>query len=129
MVKSYNPSTVAPPFSHYSHGVEAPANARWLHISGQVGVKPDGSIAQGPEAQMEQAWRNLFALLEAAGMTRRDLIKVTAFLTVDAADVGLFRRVRDRLLEGAAPASTLILVAGLANPEWLVEIEATAAAE
>jgi enamine deaminase RidA (YjgF/YER057c/UK114 family) len=129
MLKSYNPSTVAPPFSRYSHGVEAPANARWLHISGQVGVKPDGRVAEGAEAQMEQAWRNLFALLEAAGMTRRDLIKVTAFLTVDAADVGLFRRVRDRLLEGAAPASTLILVAGLANPEWLVEIEATAAAE
>ena len=129
MIKSYNPSTVAPPFSHYSHGVEASANARWLHISGQVGVKPDGSLAEGAEAQMEQAWRNLFAILDAAGMAKRDLVKVTAFLTLDAADVGLFRRVRDRMLEGAAPASTLIFVAGLASPKWLVEIEATAAAE
>jgi 2-iminobutanoate/2-iminopropanoate deaminase len=129
MLKSYNPSTVAPPFSRYSHGVEAPANARWLHISGQVGVKPDGRVAEGAEAQMEQAWRNIFALLEAAGMTKRDLVKVTAFLTVDAVDIGLFRRVRDRMLEGAAPATTGIFVAGLANPEWLVEIEATAAAE
>jgi 2-iminobutanoate/2-iminopropanoate deaminase len=129
MLKSYNPSTVAPPFSRYSHGVEAPANARWLHISGQVGVKPDGRVAEGAEAQMEQAWRNIFALLEAAGMTKRDLVKVTAFLIVDAVDIGLFRRVRDRMLEGAAPATTGIFVAGLANPEWLVEIEATAAAE
>jgi 2-iminobutanoate/2-iminopropanoate deaminase len=129
MLKSYNPSTVAPPFSRYSHGVEAPANARWLHISGQVGVKPDGRVAEGAEAQMEQAWRNIFALLEAADMTKRDLVKVTAFLIVDAVDIGLFRRVRDRMLEGAAPATTGIFVAGLANPEWLVEIEATAAAE
>ncbi len=129
MIKSYNPSTVAPPFAHYSHGVEAPANARWLHISGQVGVKPDGRLAEGAEAQMEQAWRNLFVILEAAGMTRQDLVKVSAFLIVSAADVGLFRRVRDRMLEGAVPASTLIFVAGLANPEWLVEIEAVAAAE
>ena len=106
-----------------------PASARWLHISGQVGVKPDGRLAEGAEAQMEQAWRNLFAILEAAGMTRQDLVKVTAFLTVDAADVGLSRRVRDRMLESAAPASTLIFVAGLASPKWLVEIEATAAAE
>jgi enamine deaminase RidA (YjgF/YER057c/UK114 family) len=129
MLKSYNPSTVAPPFSRYSHGVEAPANARWLHISGQVGVKPDGRVAEGTEAQMEQAWRNIFAILDAAGMTKRDLVKVTAFLTVDAADIGLFRRVRDRMLEGAAPATTGIFVAGLANPDWLVEIEAVAAAE
>ena len=128
MIKSYNPSTVAPPFAHYSHGVEAPAGARWLHISGQVGVKPDGSLAEGAEAQIEQTWRNIFAILEAAGMTKRDLVKVTAFLTLDAADVGLSRRVRDRMLEGAAPAHTLVFVARLANPEWLVEIEATAAA-
>ena len=128
MIKSYNPKTVAPPFAHYSHGVEAPASARWLHISGQVGVKPDGSLAEGAEAQIEQTWRNIFAILEAAGMTKRDLVKVTAFLTLDAADVSLSRQVRDRMLEGAEPAHTLVFVARLANPEWLVEIEATAAA-
>jgi enamine deaminase RidA (YjgF/YER057c/UK114 family) len=128
MARHHNPSTVAPPFSSYSHGVEAPASARWLHISGQIGVKPDGTLADGAEAQMEQAWRNIFAILEAAGMTRQDLVKTTVFLTVHA-DTALARRVRERMLAGATPASTLIYVAGLARPDFLIEIEAIAAAE
>ena len=127
MVKHHNPSTVAPPFSSYSHGVEAAAGARWLHISGQIGVRPDGTLADGAEAQMEQAWRNVFAILDAAGMTRRDLVKTTIFLTVHG-DTGLARRVRERMLEGATPASTLLFVAGLARPDFLIEIEAIAAA-
>jgi enamine deaminase RidA (YjgF/YER057c/UK114 family) len=129
MLKHHNPDTVAPPFSRYSHAVEIPAGARWLHISGQIGVKPDGTVASGAEAQLEQAWRNIFAILEAAGMTKRDLVKTTTFLTAHAADVGLSRRVRERMLEGAEPASTLIFVPGLARPDFLIEIEAIAAAE
>jgi enamine deaminase RidA (YjgF/YER057c/UK114 family) len=129
MLKHYKPDNVAPPFSRYSHAVEAPAAARWLHVSGQIGVKPDGTIAEGAEAQLEQAWRNIFAILEAAGMTKRDLVKTTTFLAPHAADVGLARRVRERMLEGAEPASTLIFVPGLARPDFLIEIEAIAAGE
>jgi enamine deaminase RidA (YjgF/YER057c/UK114 family) len=62
-------------------------------------------------------------------MTKRDVIKTTTFLTPHAADVGLSRRVRERMLEGAEPASTLIFVPGLARPDFLIEIEAIAAAE
>lgn len=127
MPKQYNPSTVAPPFSRYSHGVEAPGGARWLYISGQVGVTPDGKVADGAEAQIEQAWRNVLNVLEAAGMGPRDLVKVTTFL-INRADLPTARTVRDRMLQGVAPASTLLFVAGLASPEWLVEIEAVAAA-
>jgi enamine deaminase RidA (YjgF/YER057c/UK114 family) len=123
----YTPSTVAPPFSRYSHGVEAPRNARWLHISGQVGVTPEGQVADGAEAQSEQAWRNVLSVLQAAGMGPRDLVKVTTFL-INRADLPTARAVRDRMLQGAEPASTLIFVAGLASPEWQVEIEAIAAA-
>jgi enamine deaminase RidA (YjgF/YER057c/UK114 family) len=61
MLKHYKPDNVAPPFSRYSHAVEAPAAARWLHVSGQIGVKPDGTVAAGAEAQLEQARRNIFA--------------------------------------------------------------------
>lgn len=127
MATIHNPIGIAPAFSRYSLGVEVPPAARWLSVSGQVGVAPDGSLAEGPEAQMERAWRNIFAILESAGMTPQDLVKVTAYLTRPE-DTGLYRQVRDRLLEGAAPASTLIIVSGLADPAWLVEIEATAAA-
>ena len=128
MLEHYNPKTVAPPFSRYSHGVEAPANARWLHVSGQVGVTPEGKVLDGAEAQIEQAWRNVLSVLEAAGMGPRDLVKVTTFL-INRADLPTARAVRDRMLQGAEPASTLLFVAGLASPEWQVEIEAIAAAE
>jgi enamine deaminase RidA (YjgF/YER057c/UK114 family) len=127
MLKLHNPDAVAPPFSRYSHGIEAPASTRWLHISGQVGVAPDGSVGQGAAAQIEQAWRNLLAILEAAGMGPRDLVKVTTFLT-DRANLQISREVRGRMLQGAEPASTLLIVSGLARAEWLVEIEAIAAA-
>ena len=126
MLTRHKPAGVAPPFSSYSHGVAAPAGARWLHVSGQVGVRPDGSFAAEPREQLEQTWRNLLAVLADAGMGPRDLVKVTAFLTRPD-EVPLYRETRDAALEGAEPASTLIIVAGLAHPDWLVEIEAVAA--
>jgi 2-iminobutanoate/2-iminopropanoate deaminase len=127
MLKRHNPLTIAPPFSRYSHGVEAPAKARWLHVSGQVGVTAEGQVLDGARAQIEQAWRNLLNVLQAAGMGPHDLVKVTIFL-VDRAHLQILREVRDAVLQGAAPTSTLIYVAGLASPDWLVEIEGIAAA-
>jgi enamine deaminase RidA (YjgF/YER057c/UK114 family) len=84
-------------------------------------------VLDGPEAQIEQAWRNVLSVLDAAGMGPRDLVKVTTFL-ISRADLPTARAVRDRMLQGAAPASTLIFVPGLASPDWLVEIEGVAAA-
>jgi len=127
LLSKHNPNTIAAAFSSYSLAVEAPAQARWLHVSGQVGVAPDGSLAEGPEAQMETAFRNILAILGSAGMGPHDLVKVTVFLT-RSEDVGLYRGVRDRMLAGATPASTLLIVSALASPDWLVEIEAIAAA-
>ncbi len=83
MLKRHNPSTITAPFSRYSHAVEGPGSARWLHVSGQVGVAPDGQTAQGAEAQMEQAWRNIFAILESAGMTRQHLVEIEAVAAAD----------------------------------------------
>ena len=127
MTKMHNPASIAPPFSRYSQGVEVPAGARWLQVSGQVGVRPDGSLAAGAEAQIEAAWSNVLAVLKAAGMGAPELVKVTVFLT-RAEDTPLYRRVRERMLGGAEPASSLLIVKALASPDWLVEIEAVAAA-
>jgi len=126
MHKAYNPKTVAPPFSSYSHGIEAPAGARWLHISGQVGVRSDGAMAEGAKAQIDQAWENVFAVLEAADMGKGDLVKVTSFL-VRTEDIPLLRESRERLLPDHRPASTLLVISALAAPDILVEIEAIAA--
>ncbi len=127
MLRKHNPSAIAAAFSSYSLAVEAPAQARWLYVSGQVGVAPDGAFADGPEAQMEAAWRNVLAILDSAGMGPGDLVKINAYLT-RAEDTGLYREVRDRMLAGAEPASTLVVITALAHPDWLVEIEAVAAA-
>ena len=126
MLAKHNPNTIAPAFSSYSLGVEAPAAARWLHVSGQVGVAPDGSLAEGAEAQLETAFQNVLAILGSAGMGPHDLVKITVFLT-RSKDVGIYREVRDRMLAGATPASTLLIISALADPGWLVEVEAVAA--
>ncbi len=127
MLKAHNPATIAAPVSRYSHAVEVRGPGRWLHISGQVGVQPDGSVPSDSEAQMETAWTNLLAILREAGMTADNLVKITAFIT-DPADVGLVRTVRDRHLGAMAPASTLLVVSRLAHPDYRFELEAVAAA-
>lgn len=126
MLKPINPPEIAPPFSRYSQGVEVSAGARWLYVSGQVGVRPDGTLAQGFTAQAEQAWDNVLAVLAAAGMGPADLVKVNVYLT-QRSDMLESRRVRGAKLGDAAPASTLAVVVSLADPAWLFEVEAVAA--
>ncbi len=123
----HNPAGVAAPFSRYSHGASAPAGARWLHISGQVGATPEGTVPEDPERQMELAWDNLLAVLADAGMAVTDLVKVDGFI-VRPDLLPLYRTVRERRLAGHATASTLVIVAGLVVPSLLVEIQAVAAA-
>jgi enamine deaminase RidA (YjgF/YER057c/UK114 family) len=126
MHKRLNPPTVVKPFSRYSQGVEVPANARWLHISGQVGATADGTILKGFEAQAKQCWANIIAILAAAGMGVEDVVKANIFVT--SADVVVAsRKIRDEALKNAEPASTFLVVAALAHPDLVVEIEAVAA--
>ncbi len=126
-MKFINPDTIAKPASNYSQGVVVPANAERLIIAGQIGANPDGSLAEGLEAQMERAWLNMFAILEDAGMTKRNLVKITVFMVGDG-HTAAYREVRDRMLDGHAPAATYLVVAGLAGPEMLFEVEGEAVA-
>lgn len=121
----HNPATACAPLGAYSNGISAPASARWLHIAGQVGVRPDGALAGDFEAQADAAWANLRAVLADAGMSPADLVKVTHYL-LSREDLPAYNAVRARHLEGARPASTLVVVASLARPEWRVEVEAIA---
>ena len=126
MNKIHNPAGIAPPIGAYSHGIEVPAGARTLHVSGQVGLTPDGKLAAGIEAQTEAALNNILGILKSAGMGIEDVVKMTTFL-VDANDVGKVRAARMRVLGSHRPASTLLVISRLAAPEYLIEIEATAA--
>jgi enamine deaminase RidA (YjgF/YER057c/UK114 family) len=125
MNKIYNPSTVAAPGS-YSHGIEIPPGARILHISGQLGIDPTGKLRDGTGEQAAQAWSNILNILAAAGMGADNLVKITTFIT-DPADVEAVRAARSKALGAVKPASTLLIVKGLAAPEYRVEIEAVAA--
>ena len=120
-----NPAGVWPPISCYSHAAAIQGGARRLVISGQVGIAPDGSAAQDGAAQVAQAFANLRTILEANGMGFRDVVKTTAYVT-DPAMVGVFRAQRDALFAQHPPASTLVIVAGLVDPRFRVEVEAEA---
>jgi enamine deaminase RidA (YjgF/YER057c/UK114 family) len=128
MPRFFNPPTVVAPASLYSQAAEHSLTGRRLVISGQIGMKLGGILAEGLEAQMETAWDNVIAILRHTDMTVNDLVKVTVYVTVPGS-VGVYREVRDRKLAGHAPASTYLEVAGLARPDLLAEIEAEAVKE
>ena len=125
MLVKHNPKSVPAPVGSYVQMVEVRDRPRWLHISGQVGMTPDGTLLEGFEAQCEQALKNLVACLEAAGMSLDDLVKVTILMTRQE-DVPAYRAVRKRVLGDAQIASTLMIVAGLVSPDFLIEIEGIA---
>lgn len=122
-----NPDTIAPPGGNYHHVVTHGPGRRMV-ISGQVGVTPDGGMAEGLEGQMRQALENLVACLESQGFTADDIVKMTAFC-VPPNGVRMFRDIRGEVLGGRKPASTWLQVAGLAGPQWLFEVEAEAVRE
>ena len=121
----HNPTSQAAPLGAYSNGISAPGSGRWLHVAGQIGVQPEGSVPADFAAQAEAAWHNLVGVLADAGMTASDLVKVTHYL-VRADDLKDYNAVRSRYLGAARPASTLVIVQALARAEWLVEVEAVA---
>lgn len=127
MTTLINPPGVHPPRGAYHHVARIPPGAEVVHLAGQIGIAPDGAVAEGARAQSEQAFRNILACLDAAGMGPQHLVKLVIYL-VDAGDIEALRAARTAVLgEGVAPASTLLIISGLASPDFLVEIEAIAA--
>ena len=120
-----NPAAVHAPSGGYSMGLELGQPRRLLFISGQVPEHPDGSVPEGFEAQCEQAWRNVIAVLATAGLGVEHLVKVTIFLT-DRSQLAANRVIRRRMLQGHEPALT-VMVAQTVDDAWLLEIEAIAA--
>jgi enamine deaminase RidA (YjgF/YER057c/UK114 family) len=125
MIERVNPASVVKPASNYAQAVVHSAGARRLVVSGQVAVKPDGTIVPDIEGQFRQCWSNLLAVLAATGFSREHLIRTTIYVT-EPGQVALSRRVRDEMLGGLLAASTYIQVAGLASPDFKVEIEGEA---
>lgn len=130
MIRHWTPDTMPKPASRYNQLALAEGTTRRLEISGQVGTLPDGTAADGLAAQMDAALANVDRALAAASMTRANLMKITVYLTQNTPEaVATYRARRDAWVGDApAPAATLLIVAGLASPAWLVEVDAVAAA-
>jgi len=126
VITATNPPTVRAP-TGYTHSMLIQGEHRRLIMSGQVGISPDGSVPSTGEGQIAQVFANLRALLEANGMGITNLVKTTVFLT-DRSLLASFRAARDSVYAGHAPCSTLLFVTGLADPRFMVEIEAEAVA-
>ena len=120
-----NPQDVHEPVGSYSHQIEIRGNERLLVISGQVGMREDGTVPDDPLEQIDVAFDNILRNLRAAGMDINDLIKVNYYLVGDI-DTARRREVILSKLQGHKPCSTLVYVAGLASPVYKVEIEAWA---
>lgn len=97
-----------------------------LHTAGQIGARPDGTVPADSEGQAEQLWQNLLAILQAARMEVRDVVKLTAFI-VGVENYPAYAAARTRHLGTHRPASTAICVAQLLKPEWFLEVELIAA--
>ncbi len=120
------PASIRPPFGNYSHGIAVPAGARLVVTSGQLGVDPDDHVPETVEAQTARCFENIAAILAEADMVLSDIIRLNAFVTSRDHFTG-YMQVRDRYMGTPPPASTLVIVTGFTRPEFLVEVEATAA--
>ncbi len=116
---------VAPPLGPYCHAV---IDGTTVYVSGQVGVDANGSLVGGDDfvEQARQVYRNLQAVLQAAGSGLEQVTKMTVYLA-DETKLAEHARVRREFInEDELPASTLVVVAQLAHPGWLIEVEAIA---
>ena len=126
MLRRFNPDGVAPPLSNYSHGVVVPDGMKQLHVSGQIGITPDGAIPDDVGEQARWCFANVLAILAAEGMAADSLVSLTTYV-VGEDNLAAVREARVEALGDAAPASTLVFVAALAAPELKVEVQAVAA--
>ena len=117
---------VASQIGSYSDSVEAAPNLRWLLTSGTPGLSTTGALPNDITGQSEGAWEHIVHMLEKAGMSIADLVKVTQYLT-RAEDIPAYVKVRSRFLGDVRPASMLLIIPQLVRPEFLVEIEILAA--
>lgn len=126
-MRHLNPPELSTP-NGFTHVVLPPPGARLAFIAGQVAADRTGTIVGKGDfrAQAVQVFENLKAASEAAGGSIASIFKINVYVT-DLSQVAVLREVRQQYFKENPPASTLVQVAGLARPEFMLEIEAIAA--
>jgi len=127
MVRFLNPEGVHTPAGAYTHTAVVPGGTSLVFVSGQVGTRPDGTTPPTLAEQSEQVFQNLRGCLAAHGLGLDAVVKLTVFL-VAGQDVKTMREARLRHFGTHKPTSTAIFVPALVSPEFLLEVEAVAAA-
>jgi 2-iminobutanoate/2-iminopropanoate deaminase len=125
--KPLTPQGIHPPFSNYNHGIEIVSRSRLVFCSGQVGISADADIPADCAGQAQICFENIRATLSEAGMGFEHVIKLNAYVT-GREHLKAYMEVRNALFTEPYPASTLMIVSGFARPDFVVEIEAIAAA-
>ena len=123
--RTINASGAPAPVGGYAQAIEVQGFKRLLMVSGQIPVRPDGSIPADFDAQCRLAWSNVEAQLRAAGLTLDHLIKVTVFLSDRRYGIDN-RRIRQEVL-GSRSVALTVVITGIFDEKWLLEIEAMAA--
>ena len=130
-IRFSNPPELAPP-PGYSNVVEI-SGGRMIFIAGQTAIDAAGGLVGKGDfaAQADQVFRNVAAALGSVGCTARDLVKLTVFVR-DMRELAAYRHARNRFFASvtppAAPAVTLVEVSRLFAEDFLIEVEAVAAA-
>ncbi|HEY6197694.1 MAG TPA: RidA family protein [Candidatus Binatia bacterium] len=125
--KVIQPKRLNDPRPRYSHGIVADGG-RLLFVAGQTAVDKDGNVVgKGDiEAQTRQVYENLTAVLEEAGGSLKNLVMTTTYI-VDRKYREGYNKVRMQYYkETTPPTSTLVIITGLAHPDYLIEINAIA---
>ena len=120
------PGLSSPPT--YTHVVEVDGPHRTVYIAGQTGADASGKAAQGFRAQAVLVMENLKTALASVGGGFEHVVKINSYLTDIEANAPEFREVRAMYFtnKSALPAATLVQVGRLANPAFLLEVEAIA---
>lgn len=123
-----NPKDIHLPVAPYVHQIEVTGPQRWLTLSGQIGMEKDGTVPEGPLAQMKLALENIRKNLESANMEIQDLTKLV-FYCVGEMNADQRKQIISDFLGDHLPCTTLIYVVALAAPTLKVEIDAWACKE
>ena len=128
MNREIRPTSIAAPAANYAHAIVTDSPSRWLHTSGVVPVRPDGSVPKGVGEQATVVWANLRAMLDEAMLTVHDVVSITTYVVERSMDhLAEVMAARDAALGGRRVASTLVVVPALAQQSWKVEISLIAA--
>jgi enamine deaminase RidA (YjgF/YER057c/UK114 family) len=126
-VRHSNPSGMPQPTA-YSQVVEVNGPHRLVFVAGQTGVDASGKTAQEFRAQAMQAFENIKTALASVGGSMDNVVRLTTYMTDLEQNADVYREVRASFFsnKSALPASTLLQITRLANPSFLIEVDATA---